>query len=484
MSLTRWAQLGIAAVTAGALFVGCSDEEGAVAPGDAGADTAADTGVDTGVVADSGAPETTADAAPTIPPGFDEATWTEVKKLSALPGVPADTTNKYGDNEKAAALGQMLFFDKSYSGALAVADDGINGGLGAIGDKGKVACASCHMGVTMDDDRSKPGNVSLGTDFGTRNALSIVNSSFYKWTNWGGRFDSQWSLALAVAENPKIMNSTRLEIAHMLWNKYRTEYDAIFDEKLDPALDPGATDASRFPASGKPKASATVADGAWELMAQTDRDKVMRIFVNYGKAIEAYERKVVSRNAPFDKFVAGDWTAIPADAQRGLRVFLGKGDCIKCHTGPNFADDKFHAIGVLQTGAKVPAVDLGRHQDVPPLLTSAVNVNSVWSDDRTTGKLDGLVQVDAMKGQFRTKSLRGVAASGPFMHSGQLATLEDVVAFYKRGGDTLPETSGATKSDLMKPIAFTGTDETDLVAFMKTLTGEPPPAALKMNTAK
>src|SRR5262245_37123741 len=65
----------------------------------------------------------------------------QVAQLSPLPAVPADPTNAYADNAKAAALGQMLFFDKSYSGALAVGDDGTNGGLGMMGDTGKVACA-------------------------------------------------------------------------------------------------------------------------------------------------------------------------------------------------------------------------------------------------------------------------------------------------------------------------------------------------------
>lgn len=136
------------------------------------------------------------------------------KTFSPLPAVPADPTNGFADNAAAAVLGQRLYFDSSYSGALAVASDGANGGLGAVGDRGKVACVSCHASPSGDDNRSKPGNVSLGTDFGTRNALPVVNAAFNKWTNWGGRFDSQWSLPLAVAENARIMKSTRLEVAH------------------------------------------------------------------------------------------------------------------------------------------------------------------------------------------------------------------------------------------------------------------------------
>jgi len=99
--------------------------------------------------------------------------------------VPPDTTNAFAGNAAAARLGQMLFFDKSYAGPLAVGDDGNNGGLGAAGATGKVSCASCHAvgSATLDDQRSTPNNVSLGTDFGSRNALGIINSSFYAWTN-------------------------------------------------------------------------------------------------------------------------------------------------------------------------------------------------------------------------------------------------------------------------------------------------------------
>lgn len=470
MSSMRWASLGIAAFTASALFFGCSDEDPAATPTDAGTDTSSDTGVDTRVETDSG-PGDTAMMEAAIEITFETAEWDKVKTLSPLPAVPADTTNKYADNAAAATLGQMLFFEASYSGALAVGDDGTNGGLGAVGDKGKVACASCHMGETMDDNRSKPGKVSLGTDLGTRNALSIVNSVFYKWTNWGGRFDSQWHLAVTVAENAKIMNSTRLDVAHMLWNKYRTEYDAIFDDKLPTALDPAASDASRFPASGKP------GQAAFDGMAAEDKVIVNRIFSNYGKAIAAYQRKLVSRNSPFDKFVAGDKSAIGDDAKRGLKIFIGKGKCLDCHSGPNFADDKFHALVVE------PATDMGRFADVPGLLSSIWKVDGDFSDDKTTGKLTGLMAEASMKGQFRTKSLRGVAASGPFMHAGQFTTLEEVVDFYKKGGGE-PGDSGIVKSDLMKPIAFEGTEAADLIAFMKTLTGESIPAALKANTAK
>jgi cytochrome c peroxidase len=402
--------------------------------------------------------------------------------FSPLPAVPADPTNAFADNAGAATLGQRLYFDKSYSGALAVGTDGGNGGLGAVGARGMVACVSCHESASGSDTRSIPNNVSLGTDYGTRNALTVVNASFHTWTNWGGRFDSQWSLPLAVAENPKIMGSTRLEVVHMLWTKYRSDYDAIFPVPLDAALDPNATDAARFPAAGKPKASASDPDGPWELMTATDRATVNRIYVNFGKAIGAYLRKLVSRGAPFDRFVAGDGSAISASAKRGFRVFTGRGKCATCHVGPAFTDGSFHALGIPQTGAHVPAADLGRFTDVAPMLASPFSTAGAYSDAPDAGKLTGLAQGDVQRAQFRTSMLRGLGTSAPYMHSGQFATLSDVVAFYDQGGGMVPD--GGTLDVALTPLQLTTAEKADLVAFLQTLDGAAVDPALLMNIAR
>ncbi len=425
----------------------------------------------------------TVDASPDADPGqLTAAERAMLATLSPLPAVPADPTNAFADSAAAARLGQMLFFDKSYAGPLAVGDDGSNGGLGRVGDTGKVACQSCH-GVgsgALDDQRSHPNHISLGTGYGTRNALGLINSSFQAWTNWGGRFDSQWSLPLAVSENPATMRSTRLQIAHLLRAKYRAEYDAAFSVPLDAALDPTAADAARFPPSGRPKAGAADPDGPWELMADADRQLVLRIWVNYGKALAAYTRTLVSRDAPFDRFVAGDDTAISRSAQRGARTFLTA--CAPCHAGPSFTDGRFHALGVAQTGTGVPAADLGRYQDLPALLASPFNSDGPWSDDRTTGRLTGLAQADLQRGAFRTPILRNVATSGPYMHSGQLATLEDVVAFYDAGGGEVA--AGVTKDPLLRPLGLTAAQRADLVALLRTFTGEPVAAARLADTSK
>jgi cytochrome c peroxidase len=429
---------------------------------------------DAGAPAEAGAPPV-----PPVPPVVP-AILTELRALmlSPLPALPVDTTNAVADNPAAAVLGQELFFDKRYSGALKVAGD-----LGIIGDTGKLSCATCHSGPAMSDGRT-PFKVTLGTDLHTRNAPALVNSSFYTWTNWAGRFAAQWELPPAVAENPLTMNGNRLRIAHFIYDHRKAEYEALFGA-LEPALSPTASvlDAARFPADGKPKA-AGASDGPWEGMAPADQVIVNKIFANYGKALEAYMRKLVSRGATFDQYIANG-TGISASAINGADLFIHKAKCISCHNGADFTDNKFHNLGVPQTGADyVPAADDGRFKDATAELAATINVNSsLYSDDPNSGRLASLTNpVDAAThSQFRSASLRNVALTGPYMHSGQFATLADVVTFYVAGGGAV--TTGTTKDALLTPVALTDTEQADLIEFLKTLSGPSVSAALLLDTS-
>ncbi len=496
-SVSRWT-LAVAAVV---VVVGCGDDDGSTPRPDAGPDRGApdvgsdatpeavvDPGMDAGLDAaadvstdaanEAAAPDTqTADADPLASVLTPDEVAT-ARTLSPLPGVPRDTTNRYADDAKAAALGQRLFFEKRFSGPLAVGDDGTNGAVGAVGESGKLACASCHLGPGLDDRRSLPGNVSLGVDFLARNALPLVNSSFYAWINWAGRFSAQWELPPAVLENAKNMNGNRLQVAHVVFDKYRADYEAVFGP-LDPAI---GTDTARFPAAGKPKAPGGM-DGPWETMSGFDQDQVTRIIVNVGKAMQAHNRLLVSRNAAFDRFVSGDVAALGVAEVRGFKLFADKG-CVSCHSGPHFSDGAFHNIGVPQSGPKVPATDNGRFADIPPLVASGLSGTGRFSDDPAEGRRrqTGLTSTpsDGTKGQFRTPSLRGVAATAPYMHAGQHATLEAVVDFYNVGGAA---PAVGTKDPRMVPLGLSASEKADLVAFLKTLGGDAVPAALLQDTS-
>jgi cytochrome c peroxidase len=389
-----------------------------------------------------------------------------VATLSPLPALPADPTNAYADDPDAARLGQRLFFDARYSGPLTVASD-----LGAVGEEGRVSCATCHGSPTMADDRVDPVSIGTGTHF--RNAPALVNSNFYQWTNWGGRFAAQWELPPIVAENGLTMNSSRLQIVHHLFDHYRTEYEAVFGP-----MDPAIADLGRFPARGKPKA-AGAPDGPWEMMTPEDRATANRIFVNYGKAIHAYQRLLVSRDTPFDRFVAGEETAMSESAIRGLQVFVGRGRCVTCHNGPTLSDDAFHNLGVPPLPS-APFVDDGRFRDVPGLLSAMLGANGAFSDDMAAGaaRLAGLTSPppESMRGTFRTPSLRGLLDSAPYMHAGQLGSLHDVVDFYDRGGD---EPASGVRDPALFPLGLTAQERDDLVALLFAMSGEPIDPALR-----
>ena len=394
---------------------------------------------------------------------LEEVLRTEFAGTSPLPAVPADPTNAFADSAGAATLGQRFFFDEKFSGIMTATSD-----LGTKDvDSQKVSCRSCHSGAAQDDERSVPDNISSGTGLHSRNSPSMINSSFYTWTNWGGRFAAQWELPPVVVENGVIMNGTRLAVAHRIFDVYKTDYEAVFGNITVPI-----GDTARFPLTGKPT------QANFDNMAADDKIAVNRILANFGKALAAYTRKLVSREAPFDAFMDGDDNALTASEKNGARLFIENG-CLNCHSGAHFSDHDFHDLGVPQTGPGVLASDDGRFKDLPGLVNSGMNINSVYSDKTDTGKLNGLTATppDSMKGQFRTPSLRGVAQSAPYMHSGQFATLEQVIDFYAVGG-TLNTGTGQLES-----FSITPQEKADLIAFLGTLTGKPVSAALLTDTA-
>jgi cytochrome c peroxidase len=156
-------------------------------------------------------------------------------------------------------------------------------------------------------------------------------------------------------------------------------------------------------------------------------------------AIAAFERTIVSANSAFDKYAMGESDAMDESAVRGLQLFKGKARCILCHNGPNFTDNQFHNVGVPQEG--LLKEDLGRY-----------NVS----------------RLDRDKGAFKTPTLRSITETAPYMHDGVFKTLEDVIEFKDKGGQP-----NSHLSPLMKPLGLAPEEKTDLVAFLKTLTGAP-----------
>jgi cytochrome c peroxidase len=415
--------------------------------------------------------------------GFSNEEWVRIRQIAPLStDMPANPFNGHASDPAAAQLGQMLFFETDFSGAIRV-----DGPSGKVGETGKVACVSCHDPHHYFVDSRTTGGLSHGVAFTVRSAPSLLNLGWYDWITWSGKMDSLCMQAANAPEAATDVASNRLHYAHVLFAKYRDVYEAAFPESpLDEALDPTHPDAARFPPAGKPKASPTDPDGPWEAMAPNDRQIINRIMSNVGKATEAYERRLISRGSAFEQYVGGDHQALAPAAKRGLRLFIGRASCIECHTGPIMSDNRFHNVGLPQIAAP-SAQDTGRFGDIPRMLSNPFNGAGDFSDDRAAGmaKLMGLAPPDpTTRGQFRTPSLLNVAETAPYMHDGSLKTLEDVVRLYNAGSGEDGTFPGQRDTKVSAKLGLADDEIADLVAFLKSLTGAQVSDDLARDTAR
>jgi cytochrome c peroxidase len=389
-----------------------------------------------------------------------------ILRTFAMGPMPADPTNRWADDPRAAALGQQFFFDTRFSGPLGPDNDGVSSGsLGRPGQWGRVACASCHDPSKGGSDHRTTANTSLAAGWTGRNAPSVLNAAYSPvWQFWDGRKDSLWSHALGPPESPVEHNGTRLQFAHVIYDHYRNEYEAIFGQL------PELTDLGRFPASGKP------GDASFDRMAPADQTAINRVYSNFGKAIAAYERTLLSRNSAFDRFLAGQDSALSSAAVRGMKLFIGRASCNECHRGPNFTDYQFHNVGAPQVGPHLPETDTGRADGIAKVLGDPFNRAGQFSDHPESAHLQGLAVSPADIGAFKTPGLRSVSRTAPYMHDGVYPTLWDVLQHYRFGGST--GKFAGVKSPAIQPLSLSDHDLNDLIEFLEALDGEPLPNAL------
>lgn len=373
-------------------------------------------------------------------------------QLSAAATPPADSSNRYERDPAAAALGKALFDDARLS------------------RDGSVACASCHdAGKQFQDGRP----VGQGVGTGRRRTMPVMGAAHSPFLFWDGRKDSLWSQALGPLEDAAEHGGNRVRLVRTVRAHYEKPFAAVFGAW--PSLDGLPDDASP---TGTPQERA-----AWSAMPERTRDGVNRLFADIGKAIAAYERQVAYEPSRFDRYVeatvGGDGRAqevLSPQEARGLRVFLDHGQCASCHNGPMLTDHAFHNTGVPPAIAGSP--DRGRADAVAKLLNDEFNCLGPYSDARPEqcGELRFLQTDDPNHlGAFRTPSLRNVALRPPYMHAGQLATLEDVVRHYARSpraaiGHSELARPGEKHAE-RQPIRLTDHDVEDLVAFLSTLGG-------------
>lgn len=338
------------------------------------------------------------------------------------PSPPRDPSNRVSGNAAAARLGEALFNDARLSA-----------------DRG-TSCASCHVaGRDWTDGRARgQGLVELD-----RRTPSLWNVGYGHWFGWDGAADSLWAQSIRPMLDPREMAGDASRVAKVLREDRQLAcgYERAF------GVPPGKDDEA--------------------------------LLVDAAKAMAAFQETLVSPRTPFDDFrdalVAGDRVAAaryPIDAQRGLKVFLGTG-CANCHFGPRFTNGEFGDIGV-SFFVRPGEVDGGRLDGLGKLAGSRFNLLGGYNDDPTGMSALRTRHVQRLHnnfGEFRVPSLRQ-PGSGPFMHDGQLATLQDVVKHYS---EVSPDRIHADGNPLVRQLGLTPRKSDDLVAFLRSLSTEVPP---------
>lgn len=292
-----------------------------------------------------------------------------IKIPAGLP--PIDFPEDNPPTAEKIALGKQLYFDKRLS------------------RDNTISCASCHA-----PDKGFSNADQFATGFkgqkGGRNSPTVINAAYHRFHFWDGRAASLEDQALGPIANPIEMNLTIKEALARInaIPGYKKQFQKVFG-------------------------SEATAD-------------------NLAKAIATYERTILSGDAPYDRFEAGDKKALSESAQRGMKLFFGRASCSACHAGPNFTDNAFHNIGV---GMKAKEPDTGRKA-----------ISNLGGDH----------------GSFKTPGLRDIARSAPYMHDGTLKTLKEVVDYYNKGG-----TPNEFLDEEIFELKLTPQEASDLVTFLK-----------------
>jgi cytochrome c peroxidase len=316
----------------------------------------------------------------------------QVRALAVPARLPPTAGNPVADDERAAQLGFLAFYDIHFSPLP------------------ELRCATCHLPERSFTD-GKPRSESILGHPGTRNSPSLLNAA---WSGpfyfWDGRADSLWSQPLFAVENPDEMGGTRLGVAHALYDNpiYKAQYEALFG-----AL-PALADSERFPAAGKP------GDAAYDAMLPADRAAIDLVVANFGKAMEAYLRKLSTGRSALDDFLAGDHDALDATARQGLASFASKG-CIRCHGGPALSDGKFYAMDPLTS-------DPGRAVGIAALHGNPFNASGPYFDADAGVRPPDVAAQPSDEHALKTPVLRNVARTAPYWHDGRYPDLSSLLS--------------------------------------------------------
>lgn len=303
------------------------------------------------------------------------------------------------------ALGRKLFFDPRLSGDATI------------------SCATCHdpekgWADGLELSKGYPGSLYF------RNTPTVMNVTRNRFVYWDGRLPASDMATIVrdhISEAHFMQADGRLVIEKM---RQVPEYEAAFKATF----------------GGEP---------------------------TYGRilnSVAAFVASLYSTDVPFDNFLGGDKSALSESAQRGLELFRGKAGCIQCHHGAMLSDGSFHSLG-LQANREIFRTP-ERHITFRRFYRTLGVPN--YEQLRNDIGVCCVTKADHDRELMRTPTLREVSNTAPYMHDGQLATLEDVVRFYNDGGGPR-----ASKDKLLKQLGLGDEEQNDLVEFLKSLSGKP-----------
>jgi cytochrome c peroxidase len=327
--------------------------------------------------------------------------YANAQELKPLPDLPIFPENPL--TLEKVELGKKLFFDRRLSG------------------DGTMACATCHNPETGYSD-ALDISLSYPTTKNWRNAPAIINLAYNEVFFWDGRAAGLEEQALFPVMSAFEMNQNLDFLEEEL--KEVPEYVKAFQEVFG---------------------------------GEIDRERV-------GMALAAFQKTIISKDSPLDKYLSGDTNALSAVQKEGYDIFIGKGQCILCHSGPNLTDNKFYNTGVPENKAVLNDARIAATRRFTAKVSGYKAYRTLTEDP---GRY--LVTKDRKDWKaFRTPALRELARTGPYMHNGVFSTIEEVIAFFNKGGG-----DDANKSPLLQPLNLSDDERLALEVFLlEALKGE------------
>ncbi len=310
------------------------------------------------------------------------------------------------------ALGLRLFQDQRFSG------------------DGTISCATCHKAEKAFTD-GLPVASGIAGQTGTRNAPTLLNAAFYQTFFLDGRRSSLEQQALDPFTNPIEHGlTTHQKIIEVIRNDsdYPQQFNLVYKVEIDDIT-----------------------------------------IDHVGSSIAAYERTLVSGNSAYDRYLFGrDKKALSKSAARGLKIFRRKGNCANCHEiswdHALFTDNNFYNIGIGMQHLK-PVLDtiISKVKQ-----GQAIDKSSLTEQQHSELGRFNVTNIIKDIGKFKTPTLRNITLTAPYMHDGSMETLQQVVDYYDKGGETYP-----FKDPAIFPLHLSNQEKTDLVNFMKALESYP-----------